>query len=448
MVPSCSSVPSRLTIREVTISETLQPKLSVGIDAVATSPGGGLSFLLEQLHALQTLEVRLVIFTTSRSASSFRIALPSAEIIQLPDWVGPLRILFQLTILPILARHLYCDVYYCPGSFGPLVSRVPVVICVQNPHLFTRNSPRAFRISVQRAVSWLSALRAEAIIHISESMLHAYNIHTQLETPSHLIYSSPPQHRLDFRDSRSTSSSSAITARFRRFALMVNNLYPYKRVDLAIASLAMLPDSDADLGLVIAGQSLEQKYLKMLDSLAQDLGVAARVMFLGFCDDNDLVWLYRNASVVVSCSEREAHPLTPMEALEANQNLVLSDIPSHRELYDGVSIFFPPGSATGCADALRLALATPRVNRWPISDTCRPTWQEHANALYRVFDDCRTRNPSSHAFKFSRWRHRRPLHLLREFIGTGQPYRSESTLLSQYAPPLRSIRRLRSRNRE
>lgn len=61
--------------------------------------------------------------------------------------------------------------------------------------------------------------------------------------------------------------------------------------------------------------------------------------------------LMARAAVFVSPSLYEPFGLAALEAAKTGAALVLSDIPTHRELWDGAALFFNPRDAAGLADA-------------------------------------------------------------------------------------------------
>jgi glycosyltransferase involved in cell wall biosynthesis len=87
-------------------------------------------------------------------------------------------------------------------------------------------------------------------------------------------------------------------------------------------------------------------------------------------------WMSR-ASIYVGGSLYEPFGLAPLEAAFRGAALVLSDIPSFREIWDGCALFFPPGDAH--ALARKLAVLAPDLPR------CRAMGAEaraRARALY------------------------------------------------------------------
>ncbi len=66
-----------------------------------------------------------------------------------------------------------------------------------------------------------------------------------------------------------------------------------------------------------------------------------------------------DSSVFASCARYEPFGLAVLEAAQAGMALVLSDIPSLREIWDGAAMFADPRDAAGFAAALRVALDDP-----------------------------------------------------------------------------------------
>jgi glycosyltransferase involved in cell wall biosynthesis len=95
----------------------------------------------------------------------------------------------------------------------------------------------------------------------------------------------------------------------------VGHLIERKGHDLAIRALASLDDVD----LIIAGDGPERDRLK---ALADNLGVAHRVRFLGVVAHRDLVDLYSAVDLLVLASSREGWPNVLLEALACGTPVV------------------------------------------------------------------------------------------------------------------------------
>jgi len=137
-------------------------------------------------------------------------------------------------------------------------------------------------------------------------------------------------------------------------------------------------DRGGDAQLVIAGPMEDGS--EMLRRLAQDLGVADRVVFTGFVEDGDLPALYSGASVYACPSLYEGFGFTVLEAMACGVPVVCSRETSLPEV---------AGSAALYADA-----------RNP---------QEFGNALYQVFRDQALRamlvNKGTNNLQRFQWKH-------------------------------------------
>lgn len=67
-------------------------------------------------------------------------------------------------------------------------------------------------------------------------------------------------------------------------------------------------------------------------------------------------WLAR-AKVYAATSRYEPFGLAPLEAALAGCALLMSDIPTFRELWDDCALFYPPGDADALAEGAKVLLA-------------------------------------------------------------------------------------------
>jgi glycosyltransferase involved in cell wall biosynthesis len=103
------------------------------------------------------------------------------------------------------------------------------------------------------------------------------------------------------------------------YVLYIGRLDRAKRVDLLIAALAQV---QSPLRAVIAGAGAERK---ALETLARQHGVAGRVQFTGFVDDETLVSLYAGARAVFYAPVDEDYGYATVEAFHAARPVVTTD---------------------------------------------------------------------------------------------------------------------------
>jgi glycosyltransferase involved in cell wall biosynthesis len=141
-----------------------------------------------------------------------------------------------------------------------------------------------------------------------------------------------------------------------RYALFVGRLVPEKRPDLLLEAFRDVP---GDVRLAVVGDSsFTDGYAGELRRLA---ATDPRVVLTGYVYGDDLAALYQNAGVFVQPSALEGLPLTLLEAVAHDCDVVASDIPPHREVLGAGSprhVVVPVDDRTALTAALASALGS------------------------------------------------------------------------------------------
>ena len=135
-----------------------------------------------------------------------------------------------------------------------------------------------------------------------------------------------------------------------RSILCVAHLTPLKGHETLFRALARLP-LDTELKLVYHGDAL----LAKLRRIADELGIAPRVQFLGAKNPHELRDLYQQAGVFVLPSESEALPSVVTEAMFCGTPVVATDVGGVREQLGDDGIVVPPKDADALATGIRQA---------------------------------------------------------------------------------------------
>jgi len=173
----------------------------------------------------------------------------------------------------------------------------------------------------------------------------------------------------------------------RPLVLSVGRLSQEKRLGVLLDAAAR---TDPGVQFAIAGAGPDGARLR---TYASDLGVAARVRFLGFVPEADLPGLYRLADVFAIASEAELQSLATMEAMATGLPVVAVNAGALGELVrDGENGFLAgPGDAAGMAARLdqlcgepamrrAMAAASARIAVVHDRDRCLTAWE----SLYRA----------------------------------------------------------------
>jgi glycosyltransferase involved in cell wall biosynthesis len=146
--------------------------------------------------------------------------------------------------------------------------------------------------------------------------------------------------------------------RTRNTILFVGRVTGEKHIDVLLNAVKLLPeDLDARLQIVGGGDQL-----KNLQSMAETLGIADRVEFLGYVSDEELRQAYTRATVFAMPSIAELQSIATMEAMASALPVVAADAMALPHLvHEGENgHLFRPGDAQDLADKLESVLRLPQ----------------------------------------------------------------------------------------
>jgi glycosyltransferase involved in cell wall biosynthesis len=125
---------------------------------------------------------------------------------------------------------------------------------------------------------------------------------------------------------------------------------------------------EADLIFIGSGE-LEDR----VRASAQDLGPGSRIEVTGLVGREDVYRHFARADVFISCSWGEGLPVAVLEAMACRLPVILSDIPPHREVADGLDVvpLVAPGDVAGFAEHLRRFALMEPAERAAIGERCR-----------------------------------------------------------------------------
>ena len=140
----------------------------------------------------------------------------------------------------------------------------------------------------------------------------------------------------------------------RKILLSVGNLVELKGHDIAIQVLEQL---DTSFHLLIVGTGSERQNLQ---NLANQLGLADRVLFAGRIANTELKWWYSAADVVVLCSSREGWPNVLLEAMACGTPVVATRVGGVPEIVANpvAGRLMDERSPAALVDAVRALLST------------------------------------------------------------------------------------------
>jgi glycosyltransferase involved in cell wall biosynthesis len=154
----------------------------------------------------------------------------------------------------------------------------------------------------------------------------------------------------------------------------------------AIEAYAQLPDELRARHQLVLACEVQPGYEAWLRLLADEAGVADRLVITGYVTDATLVRLYQTAEVVFFPSFYEGFGLPVLEALRCGARVITSAASSLPELIGDKRALFDPSDPADMARLLESALRDPAVGARAGSDAeARFTWPATARKLVAVY---------------------------------------------------------------
>lgn len=355
--------------------------LRVLVNALHAKSGGGLSYVravLPLLAADRRLSLTLLVHRVQIplfQPLDPRIALHPIDIAP-----GQLRELaWEQMRLPGLARRLGAQVVFSPANFGPLALPAQVIV-LHNDVTVARFEKRLSKKVYWAALRLLTKLslarvrRAVAVSRHAADTLSFGNRHWRAKVA--VIH-----HGVD-----PVFSPDPAAAR-EDFVLAVSDIYVQKNLHTLVRALALLPG----VTLHVAGRILDGWYHGEVVRLAESLGVADRIRFLGRVDVPALVDLYRRCAVFVFPSTVETFGMPLLEAMACGAPVASSNTAAMPEVVGDAALTFDPQDAAAMAAAIRRllddrSLAAGLGDR-AVARASGFTWPNAAHALADVLVD-------------------------------------------------------------
>lgn len=158
-----------------------------------------------------------------------------------------------------------------------------------------------------------------------------------------------------------------------RLILCVTNPRPIKNLETLVRSFAVVNAQIASSKLIIVGgqpplnlgllstTAPKSDYCVELTNLAASLGIEEKIRFAGYQDEKELRKFYAVSDVFCMPSKMEGQLLAAGEAASAGIPLVLSNLPTLVEIYDGCALFHEPMDHARLASHIIELLENPKL---------------------------------------------------------------------------------------
>ena len=165
----------------------------------------------------------------------------------------------------------------------------------------------------------------------------------------------------------------------------IGALIPRKSQALVLRALARLGDDAGSAQLLLVGTGPDEA---MLRALAEDLGVAERVHFLGSVDHDLLPLILSAADVMVLPSSSEGLANAWVEALACGTPIVIADVGGARDVVRGAEAgLIVARDPAAIAEGVRTILAHPPRPQATAALVADFGWAEHGEALDAIYSE-------------------------------------------------------------
>ena len=300
---------------------------------------------------------QFVVFVNRRAKARFEAdRRPNVEFVTLP---ASDPIVQRSVVLPWLIRRHRLDVMHVQRIAPWASGRCRIMLTVHD--LIPIKYPEAYPGLRSQLIRWLSPgsiARADFIVCPSQFVCDDIERrYPRAPAPKRPFYNGVDKERFARRTSRDGRETLRRLGIEEPFVFSPGAIEGRKNIETILSALARLDSRSRPL-LILSGSIRDKGYFDRMKDLARGLAVEDRIRHLGFVSDDDLIDLYGQAAVCIAASRDEGFNLLPLEAMACGAPVLCSDIPVHRELYDGAAFFFPPDSSESLARALETARST------------------------------------------------------------------------------------------
>ena len=264
------------------------------------------------------------------------------------------RTLSEHTYAPVRLPLAKIDVL--STLMAPIVKAAPsLVVHFKTLHAYT--TPQSIRLPVRvyrRMTYPHTAKVADAIIINSESLRREVMQYLDVDPGKLRLIPEAVDHEL-FRPGDRDEAWKHVSTRHgvsRPFVLFVSSLWPYKNCEGLLRAFAAAKSDLGDRQLVIVGPGRDTEYVGELRSLADQLGIAGDVVWVGGVRLEETVHFYRCADVFVYPSFNETFGLPILEAMATACPVVTSDTSAMPETAGGCALLADPKNPESIADAI------------------------------------------------------------------------------------------------
>jgi len=319
-------------------------RLRVLINGIHAKSGGGVTYLRNIMPLLaQDDELELHLFLHRDQFQLFG-TLDERIRIHLLDFRNGFfsNLAWEQLALPIFARVMRVDVTLSLANYGPLLAPAQMIMLRNSLAVAGKETRLAKRLywgglTIMTALSLMTCRRAIAVSNYSRGAL-SFGMGERLRHKVAVVYHGVNE---AFRPADEERSGE--------YLLAVSDIYVQKNLHTLIHALTMVRRDHPLMTLKIAGKAIDEDYVRELQSVIRDEGLMDAVEFLGQCETEKLLELYRNCKLFVFPSTVETFGNPLVEAMACGAPIVSSNTAAMPEILGNAAVYFDPLNASEMA---------------------------------------------------------------------------------------------------
>ncbi|MBU1148828.1 glycosyltransferase family 4 protein [Patescibacteria group bacterium] len=298
-------------------------------------------------------------------------------------------------LFPWLIRKYQLDLMHFPHFnvpifyWGKMIVTIHDLIITNYPtRKATTLGPLKYRLkhAGYKIVIWLASKRAASIITVSKYSKQQIVKHFSVNPDKiHVTYEA-----CDAKGNEGSTDNILTKYKISQpYLLYVGNVYPHKNIETLLSAFSRLSQERDDLKLVLVGKG--DYFYQRIKRQVDELNLIGKVIFTGFVPDDDLLGIYRKASLYVFPSLEEGFGLPPLEAMAQGIPVICSNNSCLPEVLGGAVHYFDPKSTEQIISSVKKVLDDDQYRHQLIQRGSRQvkkySWQFLADKTRRIYQN-------------------------------------------------------------
>lgn len=280
-------------------------------------------------------------------------------------------------------------IFHSPHFLYPLAYKDPLILTVHDitPILFPKIFSKAGRLYMKFFLDFAKD-KADKIITVSNQTKLDLMNHFQIpEEKIQTIYNGVDL--AFFNDYSLDNNNYDNKYKYKDYILYAGNIRPHKNLETLIKALNVLHSQNRKIPLIIIGQT--KNSYEELNKLIFEYKLQEYVKFTGWVENEELKYLYQNATVFAYPSLYEGFGLPPLEAMACGTPVVTTNVSSIPEVVGDAALQVSPLDFEEMAYALNGILESKSLqedlSQKGLERVKLFQWDKTASEVYEVYEE-------------------------------------------------------------